>query len=244
MRALLLILTTMLVTNIAAAPQPAAAQPFPLEVTLTLDRGAYEPGASIGFTVSARNVSREPVTLSFASTQRIDVIIRKDTVVVSRFAATQPVGPGFGTQRWQPGETVLFTGAWMPYTLLGPSTVPGAVPQLLAPSMYTIQAELLSTGLRVPSPSQPLIIGRPTPIGPGCATITTYFGVSMTAGAVAAVVTPAAALRGLWRFEPSVGRYLGFLPVAGAPHDLASVPAGDVVVFCTNAPAVALLPDP
>lgn len=219
-----------------------AAQPEALEVTLTLDRSAYEPGMPIAFTIRVRNLSTQPVTLTFPTSQRFDVVIRRD-VAVSRWSQDKAFLQVQGSETWAPGQEVVYSDQWVPMTGVGPHAVGEPPLRLLEPVLYTIHAEITSAGVQPRSPAQWLIMGRPADLPAGCSVLVSRFPVIAVPALVAAALEPRSALESLWRFHAPLNRFEGWAPIPGAPADLRGYLPGEAIVICLRAPARFYMPD-
>lgn len=219
-----------------------AAQPEALEVTLTLDRSAYEPGMPITFAIRVRNLGNQPVTLTFPTGQRFDVVIRRD-VEVSRWSQDKAFLQVVGVETWAPGQEIVYSDQWVPMTGVGPRAVGEPPLRPLEPVLYTIHAEITSSGVQPRSPAQLLIVGRPVDLPVGCSVLVSHFPVIAVPALVAAALAPRDALESLWRFHTSLNRFEGWAPIPGAPADLRGYLPGEAIVICLRAPARFYMPD-
>lgn len=234
----LALLTSMLV----GAHHVQAAQPEALEVILTLDRSAYEPGMPIAFTIRVRNRGTQPVTLAFPTSQRFDVVIRRD-VEVSRWSQDKVFLQVQGSETWLPGQEIVYSDQWVPMTGIGPHTTNEPPLRLLEPVLYTIHAEITSFGVQPRSPAQLLIMGRPADLPAGCSVLVSHFPVITVPALIAAAVEPQSALESLWRFHAPLNRFEGWAPLPSAPTDLRGYLPGETIVICLRAPARFYMPD-
>lgn len=232
----------LLLSVLTGVHRARAVQPEALEVTLTLDRSAYEPGMPIAFTIRVRNLSSQPVTLTFPTSQRFDVVIRRD-VEVSRWSQDKFFLQVQGTETWLPGQEIVYSDQWVPMTGIAPHTLSEPPLRLLEPVLYTIYAEITSTGVRPRSPAQLLIMGRPLDLPAGCSVLVSHFPVIAVPALIAAAVEPQSALESLWRFHAPLNRFEGWTPVRGAPVDLRGYLPGEAIVICLRAPARFYMPD-
>jgi hypothetical protein len=233
---------SLLTAVLADVRRAYAAQPEALEVTLTLDRGAYEPGMPISFTIRVRNLGAQPVTLTFPTSQRFDVVIRRD-VEVSRWSQDKVFLQVQGSETWAPGQEVVYSDQWVPMTDIGPHMVSEPPLRPLEPVVYIIHAEITSAGVRPRSPAQLLIVGRPTDLAPGCSVLVSRFPVVAVPMLIAAAVEPRSALESLWRFHAPLNRFEGWSPLPDAPADLRGYLPGEAIVICLRASARFYMPD-
>ena len=82
-----------------------------------------------------------------------------------------------------------------------------------------------------------------TPLAAGCNQVVSTFADDTPVATVAAAVTPATALRSLWRLERASGRLVGYTPDPRVPVDLRVVNRHDVLWVCVTAPAQLQQPD-
>ena len=217
------------------------AQALPLEVTLALDRTALEPGSPIAFTISVRNTTRVAVMVTYATSQRFDVILRAGGVEVDRWSRSRTFAEVVATQQFLPDEVVTFRDAWLPRDPLQPAplTGTGAPP---ARGLYTATATLTtSTGLPPVSEPQAVIIGTPTPLPAGCTTLAAPFPVDLPIPAVTAAIEPPGALHGLWQAQ-LFDQYAGFRPGMAFLSDMRRVLGNRPLIVCLNAPGRIFLP--
>ncbi len=93
--------------------QPSAARVAgPLKVTLRLNRETYPLSASLPLTVSVANPTREPVTRTFPTSQRFDVIVRRDDAEVWRWSADRFFAQVLTEHTFPPGDTLSWTVDW------------------------------------------------------------------------------------------------------------------------------------
>jgi len=241
MRAILAGLLAALLIALLARPAPAAAQDIPVEVTLILDRSAYEPGVPIRFTVQVRNTSALPVTLGFGSSQRFDLVLRSETVELDRWSRTQTFTPVPGQMRLAPGEISIFSGTWAPSSELLPSVVYVAGGQPIPRGVFQMVAVLKPIETTIISRPQPLIIGTPTILSAGCTTLPSLFTLELPAEAIAQAVDPPEALISLWQ-RSLFGAYTGYQPHRAVASDLRVINRLHPLTICLSLPARVILP--
>ena len=228
---------------LAFAPRvpEAAAQRPPVELTLTLDRTAFEPGTYVGFTLRARNVTPYTIPLTFLTDQRFDVVVRSDITEVSRWSAgrTYPIAATVLTLG--AFQTLTYSDGWIPTSKLTPrdTLAPG---DPLLPNVYSAVGELSTVDQRIQTSPQPLVVGRPTPLPADCTTLPVGYPATLPVALIAATIEPPEALGGLWRYDARTLAYHGFVLAPNAPTDLPSVARGDVLVICLRTPGRLLLP--
>ncbi len=240
--AVLTVALTLVAAALLGAQRAQAAQPEALEVMLNLDRSAYEPGMPIAFTIRVRNLSSQPVTLTFPTSQRFDVVIRRD-VEVSRWSQDKAFLQVQGTETWAPGQEIVYSGQWVPMTGIAPHAFGEPPLRLLEPVLYTIHAEITSAGVQPRSPAQWLIMGRPVDLAPGCSVLVSRFPIIAVPALIAAAVEPHSALESLWRFHAPLNRFEGWSPLFGAPADLRGYLPGEAIVICLRSSARFYMPD-
>lgn len=222
------------------APDAAAQRP-PIELTLTLDRVAFEPGAYVGFTLRARNVTPYTIPLTFVTDQRFDVVVRSDVAEVSRWSLgrTYPVAP---TQLVLGAfQTLTYADGWIPTSKLTPRDAL-ALGDPIQPGVYTATGELSIADQRIQTNAQPFVVGRPTPLPADCTTLPVGYPATLPVALIAATVEPPEALGGLWHYDSRTLSYRGFVLSPNAPVNLPSVARGDVLIICLAAPGRILLP--
>ena len=84
--------------------------------------------------------------------------------------------------------------------------------------------------------------GRPaaaeaTPLQAGCNQVVSTFPDGASPAVIAGAVAPAAAVRGIWRWEAAPGRFVGYAPGGAAVADLRVVNHLDVLWLCVSEPA-------
>jgi hypothetical protein len=242
MRAIVAGLLSALVLVLLTASTPARAQQPPVELRLTLDHSAYEPGTPIRFTLRLLNISTAPVTLGFATSQRYDVILRSESVVVDRWSRTQVFVPAQTQQRLMPGQIETFVGVWLPTSALLPSSLPGDAPMPVPRGVFQVVAVLTSTTWQATSQPQPLIIGEATTLPPGCTTLPTAFTLDLPVEAIARAIDPPQALVGLWQPSLLFGVYAGYQPRFPVASNLRVINRLYPLTICLDLDARVILP--
>jgi hypothetical protein len=82
------------------------------------------------------------------------------------------------------------------------------------------------------------------PLEPGCTNVVLTWPRGTSVAALAAAVTPAEALRGVWRYDAAAGLYAGFAARAPQLSDLTTVARLEAVWVCVRAPATLTQPAP
>jgi hypothetical protein len=237
------VLTVLAAGYLAAGSGAAGAQGTPLEVLLVLDRGAYQPGEPIAFTIYVRNPSRRPAAVSFATSQRFDLLIQSE-IAIDRWSRDRSFAQVSGEQRWAPEETITFSDTWLPRTTLAPGVIGQPADRPLAPGVYAIAAEVQAIGVRVVSRPAYVVIGTPVDLPAGCTTFASPYPVNLPASFVAGTVEPSAALEGLWQQRITGDRYAVFAPQPMKPSDLQVVSGLQPLHVCMLSPGRIILPDP
>jgi hypothetical protein len=237
------LILTSLAAAVAAGGAAVRAQGPPLEVILVLDRSAYQPGEPIGFTVHVRNPSRTPMSVSFSTSQRFDVLIQSD-IALDRWSRGRTFAQALGEQRWGAEETVKFSDTWLPQTTLAPTAIGNTTAQPLGPGVYAMAAEVQAIGVRVVSRPAYVIIGTPVDLAHGCTTFASPFPIDLPASFVAGAVEPSDAIEGLWQQWIPGARYAVFAPQALKPSDLQMVSGSQPLHICMLSPGRILLPTP
>src|SRR3712207_6353997 len=134
------VLTTLVLVLLAGSP--AAGQGSPLSVVIVLERSAYRSGEPIVFTVRVSNVSSQPVTVNFATSQRIDVFLQSEAVEIDRLSRARSFTQVMGQQTWTPGQIVTFPDSWQPRSTLLPSSTSAATDQPVPRGVFRISAQL------------------------------------------------------------------------------------------------------
>ena len=248
MRASTIALLAAVALMLLAHGERARAQSSPLGVTLYLDKSAVELGTPIRFTIRVVNLSNAPVVVSFASAQRFDLVIQSTATVLDRWSNAQAFAQVTGQRRWAVGEAVTYEGTWLPRSPLLPAnltpgnlTTAGPVPQPLGRGIYRVQAQLTGIEVRPVSQSEPLIIGVPTTLAPGCTTLPELLMVEVPVSILLRAVEPPEALHALWQRSP-LGRYQGYYLRTAAANDLLVINTLYPVTICMVAPGYAILP--
>jgi hypothetical protein len=235
------LLVTLALWQASLAQSAPPAQSSPLNVLLTVDRFAYQPGEPITFTVRIQNVTNQTISVPFLTSQRFDVIIRSPFTEVDRWSTHQFFTQARVEQRWAPGEVITFTDTWFPSSSLLPGAA-GSGPQLLARGLFQMQAEVASMSLRAVSPPIPIIIGWPTYLAPGCTQLSDLPTADLTADALARTVEPRDALRSLWQPSLGNGPYVAYSPRLTMVSNLRTIHQRAPVTVCVSGPAQITLP--
>ena len=85
-------------------------------------------------------------------------------------------------------------------------------------------------------------VSESVPLVAGCNQVTLTFPNGTPAATVAATVTPASSLLGIWRLNPGTGRFEGFSPQAAVASDLTVVNLLDAVSICMSTPGTLMRP--
>lgn len=238
-------LAVALFAGAAVSARPASAQNgvASLDVSLVLDQGAYEPGATISFTIGVRNRGSLPVDLTFPTSQRFDLSLDSESIEIDRYSRSQIFAQTVGVTHWAPGELLLFTGLWQPHNDNSPIASPGPVTRRpLDRGAYRIHAELTPAGTHAVSAPVFLIIGAPVQFGAGCTSLQTPFGVNVPVTALAAAVDPPEALLALWQRNRFSNVFDVYAPQPALPSDLRFISDQAPVTICLATPARVLLP--
>ena len=220
---------------------PAVAQSLPVEVTLTIDRSAYELRAPIAFTIHALNPNPRPLSLMLNFAQPYDLVLHDGLIDVARLSrqGTGVVAPD--TQQIGSGQMLTYVGQWAPSTSLLPTALGAPTFNPPAPGVYTIHAELATLDRRPVSAARPLFIGRPVIFAAGCTSIEPDLLVRVPVTLLAAAVEPESALKGMWRFNaPAI--FTGYSPAQRIMNDLQTVNPGDTITLCLDPGGRVLLP--
>ena len=227
------------------AGRPATAQGFPLDVVLVLEQSAYQPGEQITFTARVSNLSNQPVTINFATTQRIDVSLQSEAAEIDRLSRTRSFAPVMSQQTWAPGEIVTFSDSWQPRSTLLPMAI-GAGPGTDQPiPRGTFRAVAQLTGMNVRPVSRPeiLIIGAPMSLAAGCTTVDDPpFTFDLPVSVLIRAIEPPNALRAIWQRSAPAGAYAGYMPRPQAANDLQVINRLFPITICLNGPGRIILP--
>jgi len=221
-----------------APTSPAVA----LQATLVLGQGAYPPGTPLDLAVVVRNISASPVVLSFATTQRFDVIVESEVVELDRWSE----GRAFVSQRvqlrWAPGEEIVFRDQWLPQSSLLPGMTGVAAGAPLGRGVYRLQAHVTGIEARLVTPADILVIAPPTSLPAGCTELADRPTVELPAPALARTVAPRDALVSMWQQSRLGGIYEGYTPVYLTPNDLRVVNQTFPLTVCLAAPGQISIP--
>lgn len=84
-----------------------------LRLDASLPHAAYGPGEQVEVTLRARNAGSAPISITFTSGQRFDLIVRRPRGdEVWRWSHDKAFIQVFGTVTLQPGETLSYQVAW------------------------------------------------------------------------------------------------------------------------------------
>ena len=107
--AILILGLTWVPAETRAAP---AAQGGPTVVLFASDQPSYQIGAPATFTIAVDNASPGPVSLTFPSGQRYDIVVMSGELELWRWSADRAFTQAFGEQTFQPGLTLLGREVW------------------------------------------------------------------------------------------------------------------------------------
>lgn len=222
--------------------RPASSQAFPVDVTLKLDRVAYEAGTAIPFTVVIRNPGSAAVVLTFPTSQRFDLVLHNGPVEVSRWSQGQLFTQELTELRLGPGEALTYVGQWLPLTTLLPRGVQESPVEAAPTGLYTIYAEVPVVGARPVSERMPIIIGQPISLVRGCVTLQATYPQPLPVDFIAQTIDPPGVLSSIWVTDPLTGIRHGYSPVPGAANDLGSVGPSQTLTVCLTTPGQILMP--
>jgi uncharacterized protein YkwD len=159
-----------------------------------------------------------------------------------------PAGSYTLTAPPRPGVTpVGFSG---PITGAGNFAVgPGQTVTITVTNRVAAAASPTPTPAPTPAPAPPPPAPAPRPaaapamveLGPTCTNVALTWAAGTALTVVAAAISPAGALAGIWRYDAARGVYLGYAPIAGAPNDYMAVGAPPEAVFICMRTAGTLL---
>ena len=89
-----------------------AAQTGSVVVLFASDQPSYQLGTPATFTIAVDNASPGPVSLTFPSGQRYDIVVMSGEVELWRWSADRAFTQAFGEQTFQPGLTLLGREVW------------------------------------------------------------------------------------------------------------------------------------
>ena len=225
--------------------RPAAAQGFPLDVVLVLEQSAYEPGEQITFTVRVSNLSNQPVTVNFATSQRIDVSLQSEVAEIDRLSRTRSFAPVMAQQTWAPGQIVTFADSWQRRSTLLPMAVgTGAgTDQPVPRGTFRAVAQLMGMNARPVSRPELLIIGAPMSLPAGCTMVDDPpFTFDLPVSVLIHAIDPPDALRAIWQRSVPAGAYAGYMPRPQVANDLQVVNPRFPITICLNGPGRIILP--
>jgi hypothetical protein len=224
-----------------APAQTTTSQSSPLNVLLTTDRFAYQPGEEIRFTLRIQNVSGQTIAVSFATSQRFDVIIRSDVTIVDRWSNGRSFAQSRGEQTWRPGETITYADSWLPASDILPGTV-DAGPRRLTRGLFQLYAEVTGIAVQPSSAPVPVVIGTPIALDAGCTELSETVTLEVPADTVARTVEPQAALKALWQETAGNGAYAAYSPRLSAISNLRNLRTREPITVCVDQPAEITLP--
>lgn len=231
-----------LMLAIAMRSPAASAQQPNLEVSLSLERPVVALGEPVTFTVRIRNLSRETVTVPFATSQRFDLVIASDAGEVTRWSSGRVFAQVFRQESWLPGETIAHTDSWLPIPPFTPSVLGVAQSTPISPGLYRIWAELPIIGRPPASTPQGLIVGRPIQLAIGCTTLVSTLPGTAWLPLLPALVQPPGGLASVWRYNAVENDFTAYNPSAAALSDLTVVQPGDLLMFCAITETLLYLP--
>lgn len=221
--------------------QTSSPQSSPLNVLLTTDQFAYQPGEEIRFTLRVQNVSSQTIAMGFATSQRFDVIIRSDVAVVGRWSSGQTFAQARGEQIWRPGETITYVDSWLPSSSILPGTI-NSGPRRLSRGLFEMYAEVTGIAVQPASAPVPVVIGTPIALSAGCTELSEPATLEISADTLARTVEPPGALRALWQKTVGGGTYAAYSPRLAAVSNLRSLHRREPITVCVDQPAEITLP--
>lgn len=225
-----------------AGRAPTTARQSPLDVVLVLDRTAYEPGTPIAFTIHVTNLTNQPVTVTFTSTQRFDLSIQSDAIEAARWSNTQTFQAATVQQTWAPGEVVVYTGAWLPMSTLLPAINSAGGGQFISRGTFRMYAQLTAVDPRPVSRPEILIIGAPVPLAAGCTTLTPSLPVELPVSTIVRAIDPPSALQSLWQRSVLFGEFMAYQPTPQIANNLTTINRRNPLTVCLTEPARIILP--
>jgi hypothetical protein len=197
---------------------PAAAQvPNRLYGTVTLDGAAAAPGTAI-----QAQVANAPGKICGSTT------VRSLQVSGTAYPYLLDVPDGNAPEECKPGAVLIF--------LVGGKT---------AGQTFTLSdlGSFQRLDLSAPgTPNVPVSGGPTVALARGCTDVTVSFPDGTSTEVVAAAITPAGVLDGIWRFEAQANAYHGYNPSVLFASDLPNVRRGEMLRICTSAPATLTQP--
>lgn len=216
------------------ADPPPVQQARRVTATVATDRPSYSVGETVRFTLTVRNNSSAPVTVTLPTGQRYDFVVRSSGGgEVWRWSRDRAFTQIFGEQTLAPGQTLTFSDTWDQrdnagrqapagtYTVVGIFT--SAPPLESAPASFTIG--------QVPPPS-----GETVQLFAACNNVSLTWPDATPTGAVARAVSPGSALIAIWRYNNATQTFQGFSPQFPEASNLATVNRLDAVFICMNGP--------
>ena len=132
---------------------PPAAPPeiaVPVALKVKTDRKTYRVNEPIKFTLTAKNTSKSPVSLNFATGQRYDFFLRKGKSAAGKpfwkWSLSRLFTQMIDTIALEPGKSLTFTETYKP----GGKGGDGRPLPALAPGTYTVTAALTIMGRGLP----------------------------------------------------------------------------------------------
>ena len=111
-----------------------------LEISLALDAGGYAIGEPMEMTLTVTNLARRTVTLTFATAQRFDFVVKRGGKPIWQWAADRMFAQSVTRERIAAGDSLVLGAEWD--QVLPDGTNPGL-------GAYTIQGILKTMPERV-----------------------------------------------------------------------------------------------
>ena len=216
----------------------------PLDVTLVLDRGAYEPGMPFSFTVRVRNISSAPVALTFPTAQRIEVVLLSTSFEIDRWSRGQAFAQVVGELRLAPGEFTEFTGQWQPRNPYLPGSTAMAQNPPIGPGLYTLIAEVTAIGARAVSRPVFVIIGTAQTLLPGCTTLPRLLPAELPISSLVLAMDTLSGTFSIWQPALPLGAWAGYTVQPELPSDLQTLNRIFPITVCTPSGGRIVLPLP
>lgn len=110
----------------AATPTTVELHQGSLQLKASVARTAHAIGEAVEVTLAVQNVGTAPLTLTFASGQSFEIVVRRPRRdEVWRFSHDKAFTQAVQVRTWKPGETVLYRGTWDQRDLQGRRVDPG-----------------------------------------------------------------------------------------------------------------------
>lgn len=133
------------------------------------------------------------------------------------------VGSAVGDRDCKPGVTVTFTVNGQP-----------------AAQSFTMDDLGSFQRINLTAPGTPPVSASALALAAGCTEVNSTFADGATGATIAAAITPAADVQGIWWYDQALGGYRGYHPAASAANDLPPVPRGQTLRICVaNAASLA-----